>query len=97
MDVPASIRFASGGKTLTRRYHENKKWPDACDDTCIRKRRHIMSGKVEEVKGRAKEAVGVMTNNERLKEKGKVEQASGKIKQATEKVVNKVRDAVKGD
>jgi uncharacterized protein YjbJ (UPF0337 family) len=60
-------------------------------------RRYIMSGKAEEVKGRVKEAAGVLTNDERLKQEGKLDQASGKIKQATEKVVNKVRDAVKGD
>ena len=56
-----------------------------------------MSGKAEEVKGRVKESVGVITNDERLKEQGKVDQASGKIKQTAEKVINKVRDAVKGD
>jgi uncharacterized protein YjbJ (UPF0337 family) len=56
-----------------------------------------MSGKAEEVKGRVKEAAGVMTNDEHLKKEGKLDQASGKIKQATEKVVNKVRDAVKDD
>ena len=56
-----------------------------------------MSGKAEEIKGRVKEAAGVVTNDEKLKEEGKVDQASGTIKQATEKVVNKVRDAVKGD
>jgi uncharacterized protein YjbJ (UPF0337 family) len=56
-----------------------------------------MSGKAEEIKGRVKESVGVMTNDERLKEQGKVDQAAGKIKQTAEKVINKVRDAVKGD
>ena len=56
-----------------------------------------MSGKAEEIKGRVKESVGVMTNDERLNEQGKVDQASGKIKQTTEKVINKVRDFVKGD
>jgi uncharacterized protein YjbJ (UPF0337 family) len=56
-----------------------------------------MSGKAEEIKGRVKESVGVMTNDKRLKEEGKVDQASGKIKQNAEKVINKVRDAVKGD
>jgi uncharacterized protein YjbJ (UPF0337 family) len=61
------------------------------------KRRCGMSGKAEEIKGRVKESVGVMTEDERLKQEGKVDQASGKIKQAAEKVVNKVRDAVKGD
>jgi len=56
-----------------------------------------MSGKAEEIKGRVKESVGIMTNDERLKHEGKVDQASGKIKKTAEKVVNKVRDAVKGD
>ena len=56
-----------------------------------------MSGKAEEINGRVKESVGVMTNDERLKHEGKVDQASGKIKQTAEKVINKVRDAVKGD
>jgi uncharacterized protein YjbJ (UPF0337 family) len=57
--------------------------------------RHGLSPRA--AKGRLKEAAGVMTNDERLKQEGKVDQALGKIKQATEKVVNKVRDAVKGD
>jgi len=39
-----------------------------------------MSGKAEEIKGRVKESVGVMTNDERLKEQGKVDQSSGEIK-----------------
>ena len=56
-----------------------------------------MSGKAEEIKGRVKESVGIMTDDERLKHEGKVDQASGKIKKTAEKVVNKVRDAVKGD
>jgi len=56
-----------------------------------------MSGKAEEIKGRVKEAAGVITNDERLKQEGKLDQASGKVKQATEQVVNKVRDAMKGD
>lgn len=56
-----------------------------------------MSGKAEEIKGRVKEAAGIMTNDERLKQEGKIDQASGKIKQAAEHVVNKVRDTAKGD
>ncbi|MGA2411608.1 MAG: CsbD family protein [Candidatus Binataceae bacterium] len=56
-----------------------------------------MSGKAEEIKGRVKEAAGVMTNDERLREEGKIDQASGKIKQATDKVIDRMRDATKGD
>jgi uncharacterized protein YjbJ (UPF0337 family) len=56
-----------------------------------------MSGKAEEIKGRVKESVGIMTDDQRLKHEGKVDHASGKIKKTAEKVVNKVRDGVKGD
>jgi len=56
-----------------------------------------MSGEAEEIKGRVKESVGIMTNDERLKHESKADQASGKVKKTAEKVVNKVPDAVKGD
>jgi uncharacterized protein YjbJ (UPF0337 family) len=56
-----------------------------------------MSGKAEEIKGRVKEAAGVLTKDEHLKQEGKIDQASGKVKQATEHVVNKIRDTAKGD
>jgi uncharacterized protein YjbJ (UPF0337 family) len=56
-----------------------------------------MSGKAEEIKGRVKEAAGVLSNDERLKQEGKIDQASGKVKQATEHVIDKIRDAAKGD
>ena len=52
-----------------------------------------MGGKMDQVKGRIKEATGALTDNERLKRKGKVDQAGGKVKEAAEKVVDKVKDA----
>lgn len=55
-----------------------------------------MSGKVEEVKGRIKEAAGILSGDDNLKNSGKVDQASGKVKQAAEKAVDKVKDAIKG-
>jgi uncharacterized protein YjbJ (UPF0337 family) len=82
----------------SNQFTARSEWPPACFvNVVFDERRCIMSGKAEEVKGRVKEAAGVLTNDERLKQEGKLDQASGKIKQATEKVVNKVRDAVKGD
>ena len=48
--------------------------------------------KGEELKGRAKEAVGDATGNEQWQAEGKTEQAKGSLKQAAEKV----KDAVKG-
>lgn len=54
----------------------------------------MASGKSDEVKGRVKEAAGVLTGDEKLKRKGKADQAVGKIKQKVEKVIDKVKDAV---
>ena len=54
-----------------------------------------MSGTSDKIKGRVKEAVGVLTDDKRLKREGKVDQATGKIKQAVERVVDKTKNAVK--
>ena len=54
-----------------------------------------MSGKTDEVKGRIKEAVGVLTGNEKLRAKGQADQAVGEVKQVAEKVVKKIDQSVK--
>ena len=54
-----------------------------------------MAGKQDEIKGRIKEAAGVLTDNNELRREGKIDQAAGKVKQAAEKVVEKVQDAMK--
>jgi uncharacterized protein YjbJ (UPF0337 family) len=54
-----------------------------------------MSGKTDEVKGRIKEAAGVLIGNDKLREEGKTDQAVGKVKQVAEKVVEEVKEAVK--
>lgn len=51
-----------------------------------------MSGKTDVVKGRIKEAAGVLTNNDKLRAEGKSDQAVGKVKIAAQKVVNRVKD-----
>ena len=53
-----------------------------------------MTGKVDEIKGRVKEAAGAITDDDRLRNEGKVDQAAGKLKQAVERVVDKVKNAV---
>jgi uncharacterized protein YjbJ (UPF0337 family) len=53
-----------------------------------------MSGKTDVVKGRIKEAAGVLTGNDKLREEGKADQAIGKTKQAAQKVVDNVKNAV---
>jgi uncharacterized protein YjbJ (UPF0337 family) len=55
-----------------------------------------MAGKVDQAKGRVKEAAGVLTGNQRLKQEGKMDQAAGKIKSAATKVVDAVKNAVSG-
>jgi uncharacterized protein YjbJ (UPF0337 family) len=45
-----------------------------------------IENKAEELKGKAKEGVGNMTDDERLANEGRVDQAKGKVKEAAEKV-----------
>ena len=54
-----------------------------------------MSGKTDEVKGRIKEAAGVLIGNDKLREEGKTDQAVGKVEQVAEKAVKKVKETVK--
>ncbi len=50
-----------------------------------------MAGKMDQVKGRIKEA-GVLTDDESLKQEGKLDQVVGKVKETTSKVVEKMRN-----
>ena len=53
-----------------------------------------MSGKFDEVKGRAKEAAGDLTDDEELKNEGKADQATGKIKQKVDGAKDWVEDKI---
>ena len=48
----------------------------------------------DEVKGRVKEAVGDLTDNDKMKNEGKADQAAGKVKGAASDVKDKIDDAV---
>jgi uncharacterized protein YjbJ (UPF0337 family) len=54
-----------------------------------------MSGTTDQVKGRMKEALGVLTNNDGLKAEGKLDQKTGKIKDAVTRVIDQAREATK--
>ncbi len=54
-----------------------------------------MSDKTDDIKGRAKEAVGDLTDDKDLKREGKVDRAAGSAKDKVEDAVDKVRDKVK--
>jgi uncharacterized protein YjbJ (UPF0337 family) len=53
--------------------------------------------KMEDLKGRAKEAAGDLTDNDDLKREGKVDQASSKVKETVGDIADKVKDAVNRD
>jgi len=55
-----------------------------------------MSGTSDKIKGRVKEAVGVLTDDQRLKDEGRLDQTTGKIKKAVESVIDKAKKTVKG-
>jgi uncharacterized protein YjbJ (UPF0337 family) len=50
--------------------------------------------KVEDLKGRAKEAAGDLTNDDDMKREGKMDRASASIKDKADDVKDKVEDAV---
>jgi uncharacterized protein YjbJ (UPF0337 family) len=52
---------------------------------------HAMSGTTDKIKGRVKEAVGVVTGNQRLKDEGRIDQATGKVKKTVERVIDKAK------
>ncbi|HMG45568.1 MAG TPA: CsbD family protein [Acidimicrobiales bacterium] len=51
-------------------------------------------GDADELKGRAKEALGDLTDDEGLEREGKVDRATGGIKEKIGDLVDKVRDLV---
>jgi uncharacterized protein YjbJ (UPF0337 family) len=57
----------------------------------------MAEGKFDEVKGRAKEAIGDATDDDDLKREGKADKASGKVKQKVDDAVDKVKDVFHRD
>jgi uncharacterized protein YjbJ (UPF0337 family) len=51
-----------------------------------------MSATTDTVKGRAKEAVGVVTNDQELKDEGRVDEVVGKVKKTVEQVIDKAKE-----
>jgi uncharacterized protein YjbJ (UPF0337 family) len=52
------------------------------------------SSKSDDLKGRAKEAVGDLTNNAGLKREGQTDRAAGKVKEVLSDAKDKLEDAV---
>jgi uncharacterized protein YjbJ (UPF0337 family) len=53
-----------------------------------------MGSTTDKIKGRVKEAVGVITDNDRLKREGRTDQAVEELKETAEKVKDKVKRVV---
>ncbi len=54
-------------------------------------------GTTDDLKGRAKEAAGDLTDDKSLKNEGKVDRATGSVKDAAGDAGDKVKDAVNRD
>ena len=50
---------------------------------------------MDDIKGKAKEAAGDLTDNDRLKREGKVDQAAGSVKETAKNVTDKVSEKTK--
>ena len=53
-----------------------------------------MGGKMDQIKGRIKEAAGVLTDDDRLKREGQRDQAVGEVKEKVEKAAQQVKETV---
>ena len=58
------------------------------------KRKTTMGGKIDQIKGRIKEAAGVLTDDDSLKNEGKLDQVVGEVKETAERVAEKVKETV---
>ena len=54
-----------------------------------------MGERTDDLKGRAKEALGDLTENDDLKREGKIDQAKGEVKEKAKNITDKVGDKVK--
>lgn len=54
-----------------------------------------MKGSTRIIKGRIEEAVGALTDNDKLRAKGRIDQTVGYIKQAAERGVRQVKDSAR--
>jgi uncharacterized protein YjbJ (UPF0337 family) len=51
-------------------------------------------GKVDEVKGKVKQAVGTLTRNDELKAEGQIDETVGKVEAAVGRTTRKTGDAI---
>lgn len=49
-----------------------------------------MSGKIDKTKGKLKQAVGDLTDNDELRREGQIDELAGNVKDAVDKVKDKI-------
>ena len=54
-----------------------------------------MSGKADDLKGRAKEALGDVTDNDEMKREGQADRAAGTVKDKVGDAIDSVKDATR--
>jgi uncharacterized protein YjbJ (UPF0337 family) len=54
-----------------------------------------MGERTDDIKGRAKEALGDLTDDDRMKREGKVDQGKAEVKEKVRDVTDKVGDKIK--
>jgi uncharacterized protein YjbJ (UPF0337 family) len=74
----------------TTQPHETSAWRF----DSVKGRNTAMSGKTDQIKGRIKEAAGVLTDNDSLKREGKLDQVVGKVKEKTEEAVDRIKNVL---
>ena len=57
----------------------------------------MSDGTLDDAKGRAKEALGDLTDDDDLKNEGKIDRATGKVKDAIGGVADKARELLRKD
>ena len=60
----------------------------------IIERSTTMGGKIDQIKGRIKEAAGALTDDDRLKREGQLDQVVGEVKEKAARVAEKVKETV---
>ena len=56
-----------------------------------------MDAKMDEAKGRMKEAAGDLTDDDKLKREGKADRMGATVKEKAGEVVDKAKDVINGD
>ena len=56
-----------------------------------------MGGKIDKIKGRLKEAVGVLADDDNLRREGQLDQVVGKVKGQAARMVDRVKSALTGN